>query len=215
MFATDRDLLALEPRLFHDIAWSAQKLVEAAGASINSAGDMLTLAGADFEALGVGAGFVVLAGLTPYEVIERLSATELRISRLRADVHHPLIPAAPGAGLGVLVSTFRPQIGIVHAQLLRALGIEPGAAAVPGVPAEPDITNPRALALTEALGALHLVFASAAALVTFDSPLWTKARLYRERFAAERQRVAALVDLNADGEPDAARRPNVIQFLRA
>lgn len=212
MFATDRDLLALEPRLFFDIAWTAQKLVEGAGASINSAGDTLTLAGADFEALGIEAGFVALAGQAPYEVLERLSPTNLRISRLRADTHHAPIPGAPASGVSLLISTFRPQIGIVHGQLLRALGIEPGAAESP---TESDITNPRALALAEALGALHLIFASAAALVSFDSPLWTKARLYRERYAAERQRVAALVDLNGDGAPDVTRRPNVIQFLRA
>jgi hypothetical protein len=212
MFATDRDLLALEPRLFFDIAWTAQKLVEGAGASINSAGDTLTLSGADFESLGVEAGFVAIVGQAPYEVIGRLSPTSLRISRLRADAHHPLIPGAAATGASLLISTFRPQIGIVHGQLLRALGIEPGAAETP---TESDITNPRALALAEALGALHLIFASAAALVSFDSPLWTKARLYRERYAAERQRVAALVDLNGDGAPDVTRRPNVIQFLRA
>lgn len=212
MFATDRDLLALEPRLFFDIAWTAQKLVDATGASINSAGDTLTLSGVDFESLGIEGGFVVVAGQAPYEVVERLAPTQLRISRLRAGTHYPLIPGAPAPDVSLVISTFRPQIGIVHGQLLRTLGIEPGSQESPK---ESDITNPRALALAEALGALHLVFASAAALVSFDSPLWAKARLYRERYAAERQRIAALVDLNGDGVPEVTRRPNVFQFLRA
>lgn len=215
MFAHDRDLLILEPRLFFDVAWSAQKLFEGSGASINSTGDTLTVTAGAFDALGVEAGFVVLVAKTPLEVIERLSPTSLRISRLRADMDAPLIPATPGSSLDVSIASFRPQIGIVHGQLLRALGIEPGAQGAAGIPSEADITNPRALALAESLGALHLIFAAAAALVGPDSPLWVKANLYRERFAAERRRVAATIDTNADGAGDVVRRINALQFIRA
>jgi hypothetical protein len=215
MFATDRDLLALEPRLFFDVSWTAQTLVNAAtGGTINAAGDTLTLTGGNFVNLGIDAGFVAIAGASPLEIISRTDATNLRISRLRAVESDAEIPAATGSNLKVLIHTFRPQIGIVHAQLMRMLGIEPGAAGEPGRPAESDITNPDALRLVETLGALHLIYSSAAALVGNDSPTWVKAQMYRERFQAERARLVAEVDLDGDGEPDTVRRANVFQFVR-
>lgn len=221
MFTTDRDLIILEPRLFFDISWTAQKLLDSAsGGSINSGGDTLTLAGAAFDALGIGAGFIALIGtnpVTPLEVVARLSATTLQVSRLRASESDALIPAASGSSLKVVIHTFRPQLGVIHSQLLRLVGIEPGSPSLSaggGTPGEADITNPRAFALAEALGALHLIFASAAALVGMDSPLWIKAQMYRDRFRAERSRLAAEIDLNGDGEPDTTRRANVLQLTR-
>lgn len=215
MFATDRDLLALEPRLFLDVSWTAQTLVNvSSGGVINSAGDTLTLTGGNFVNLGVATGHVAIAGSIPLEVVERIDATNLAVSRLRAAASDPVIPAAAGSSLKVVIHSFRQQIAIIHAQLMRALGIEPGAPSEPGRPAETDITNPGALRLAEALGALHLIYTSAAALVNHDSPAWVKAQMYRERFQNERTRIVAEIDLNADGEPDTVRRANVLQLVR-
>jgi len=214
VFASDRDLLILEPRLFHDIAWSAQRLIDVTNASINAAGTMLTIPGVDLAALAVAEGFVALVAGTPLEVLERTSATTLTVSRLRAAPAESPIPAAPGSNLKATIATFRPQVSLVHDQLLRTIGIEPGEPSAPGSPAETDITNPRSLILAESLGALHLVFAAAAALVGEDSPLWAKARMYRERFVLERRRLTVEIDLDSDGQPDAIRRPNAIQFAR-
>lgn len=212
MFATDRDLLVLEPRLFLDVSWTAQTLVNAAtGGTINGSGDTLTLSGGNFVNLGIDAGFVAVAGATPVEVRSRIDATNLRISRPRAADTDPDIPAAAGSNLKVVIHTFRPQIGIVHDQVMRLLGIEPGGVTQP---AETDITNPGALRLIESLGALHLIFASAAALVGYESPLWIKSQMYAERFRGERARLVAEIDLDGDGEPDTVRRPNVLQFVR-
>ncbi len=216
MFASDRDLLVLEPRLFHDVGWSAQTLVNSASAgSINAAGTTLTVTGVDFVALGVEAGFVALVAGSPFEVLARLSATQLSVSRPRAHPDDAPIPGVAGSGLAVLVQSFRPQVGIVHGQVLRALGLaqgdEPGDASRP---TEAQVTNPQDLALVEALGALHLVFASAAALVSDNSLQWVKAQMYRQRFAEERARVAAEIDLNNDGAPDAVRRMSVLQMVR-
>lgn len=216
MFSADRDLLILEPRLFFDVAWTAQTLVNsAAGGAINAAGDVLTLTGFDLEALGVGPGAVAIVGSTPIEVVERLSPNTIRVSLLRASRDAPVIPTAPGSNLKVFIHTFAPQIAIVHGQLMRLLGIEPGAASAPGRPAESDITNPDSLRHAESLGAMHLIMSAAAALVGHDSPLWTKATMYAQRFRAERARVVAEIDLDADGQPDTIRRPNVLQFTRA
>jgi hypothetical protein len=39
--------------------------------------------------------------------------------------------------------------------------------------------------------------------------------LYRQRFATERQRAAALIDTNGDGIADATRRLNVVNLVRS
>lgn len=218
-FATDRDLLALEPALFREVVWSSQKLAEAAGVTV--AGSTLTAPGADFVGAGVGEGHVALVNGVAHEVVARQSATALTVSRLREEPSGPPVPPAPASGATLVVATFAPQIRIVHEQVMRALGIEP--AGTPGAPAQPapwalteqSIVNPRALARAEAAGALHLILSGAAALVGDDSPLWAKAAAYRERFAAERRRACALVDLDGDGVADAVRRVSVSRLERA
>src|SRR3954470_14123560 len=70
MFASDRDLLAMEPNLFRDVGWVGQRLVSGTG---GVAGTTLTLTAqdVDFEDGGVGAGCVVLVDGAPYEVLAR------------------------------------------------------------------------------------------------------------------------------------------------
>lgn len=214
MFATDRDLLIFEPRLFFDVAWTAQLLVSATGGSIDSAGTTLTLPSATFDALGIDVGHVVLAGSAPLEVTARLSATTLSVSRLRASTSDLVLPASTGSNLKIEIMSFAPQQGVVHDQLLRSIGIEPEATQGPGIVTQSDITNPGAFVRAESFGALHLIFSSAAALVGESQPMWVKAQLYRNRFTTARRELVAQIDLDGDGQPDATRRPNVIQFIR-
>ncbi len=210
MFARDRDLLTLEPNLLRDVGWAGQRLVRGTG---GAAGTTLAMTEQDvaFDAAGVGAGNVVLVDGTAYEVIERTTSASLVISRLRAAESDPLLPASPASGVPVEVTTFRPQIALVHAQTLRMLGIDPESADEPG---EASVKSPWALRLLVSLGALHLVYAAASALAPVGSPLRERAEMYRERFAAERQRVAARIDTDGDGEPDAVRRLNVLLLER-
>lgn len=226
MFATDRDLIILEPRLYFDVLWTAQRLVESAsGGAINTAGDTLTITAGNLINLGIGKGMIAIVAGTPLEVIERIDATTLRISRLRAAESDAIIPAAQGSSLKVTIHTFRPQIGFVHDQLLRMVGIEPARSETPGGTLAPQpasdsltesaITNPRAFSLAEALGTLHMVYTSAAAVVGGDSPMWAKALMYRDRYSAERRRIVAEIDLNHDGVPEITRRASVFQFTRA
>ncbi len=212
-FATDRDLLVLEPGLFRDVGWSAQRVVESGGVSVS--GTTLTSAGSDFVGAGVTSGHVVLVNGAPLEVVARLSATQLTVSRLREESSGGAIAPGAMAGAALVVMTFRPQLATAHAQVLRSLGIEPGAAAGLGVVGEGSIVNGAALVRVEALGALHAILASASALVGEASPMWAKAQMYRERLREERQRVAALIDLNGDGVADATRRMNVMRLTRA
>lgn len=212
-FANDRDLLTLEPNLFRDVAWTAQRLIDAPGGSLS--GTTLSVPGADFAAAGVGAGGVVLVNLAPLEIVARLSATQIQVSRLRDDPADPPLPPGAAAGAGVQVWTFAPQIRIAHEQIMRAVGIEPTPTLGDvGALTPASVTNPRSVARVEALGALHLVFTAASALVGGESTLWQKAAMYRERFADDRRRLEVGIDLNGDGSPDAVRRVSTALFVR-
>lgn len=213
MFATDRDLLILEPNLVRDIGWVGQRLVKGVG---DIAGNTLTMTTQDvgFELAEVGPGNVVNVGGVVYEVIETIDNTRLTISRMRASTDGAVLPPSAVTGAQAEVMSFRPQLAMVHAQVLRMLGIDPDEAPEIGAVTEDSITNPASLALFEALGALHLVFTAAAALAGETSPAAFKARMYRDRFGAERGRVSARIDTDADGIPDATRRPSVVRLVR-
>lgn len=211
-FAADRDLLIIEPTLFRDVAWLGQRLLEGVA---DLAGSTMTLTTYDHDlaALDIRPGAVVLANDVPHEITEILGPTDATISRIRADRDDPLI--APGASppLTVEIHSFRPQLEMIHRQVLRMAGIEPSDA---GADVTTDnITNPAALRAVESHGALHLIYSAAAALGGDDSPLASRARLHRAIFGIERQRALVELDLDGDGLPDATRRLNAIQFVRA
>ncbi|RMH11874.1 MAG: hypothetical protein D6695_08120 [Planctomycetota bacterium] len=212
-FATDRDLLVLEPALFREVSWLGQRLVSGTG---SASGTALTMSSQDvlFDAAGVGAGHVVLVNQTAYEVIDRVSSTVLTISRLRESSQDVPIPVAGASGAEVVVATFGPQIAMVHRQVMRMLGIEPDAEPVQGEVSEASIINASVFARLEALGALHVVYAGSSSALGPDTPHAKKAEFYRMRFGDERQRAAAMIDLDGDGQPDAVRRLNIIQLMR-
>lgn len=212
MFATDRDLLVLEPSLVRDVGWAGQRPVKGAG---DVSGTTLTMTSQDvgFELAEVGAGHVVVIGGVVYEVVAPIDNTSLTISRMRASADGAALPPSPVTGATVEVMSFRPQLAVVHAQVLRMLGIDPDAPEQPV--SEASITNPGSLALFEALGALHLIFAAGAALAGEGSPAAFKAAMYRDRFGAERGRVAARIDTDGDGLANATRRPSIVQLFRS
>jgi hypothetical protein len=215
MFATDRDLLILEPNLFRDVGWIGQRLIRGIG-NISDGNIVLTNQDSTFEAAGVERGHVVLVG-TPgeavcYEVLERLSPTEVAASRLRAGLDLPAIPPPATGSTTIEVWTFQPQIAQAHAQAMRMIGIEPGdQGASPGAA---DITNVDAVREVETLGALYLVFAAAAGPEPGAYSSAARAEMYRQRYAAARQRTEVQIDLDGDGKPDATRRFNMVQFVR-
>lgn len=211
--ASDRDLLAFEPDLFRDAGWSGQRLVNG---TCTISGTTLTLTAQDvnFDDAGVTTGHVALVDGVPYEIIAVPTPTTATVSRPRASTADPVIAPSPVTGKPVTVVTLRPQIAITEHQMLRMLGIEPSAAPGPGMLSEASITNPGALNRVVCLGALHLVFAAAAALTPPESPHWVRAELYRGRFIRERQSAAALLDTDGDGIADATRRLNVMQLIR-
>lgn len=214
MFSKDRDLLAIEPAIFRDLAWAGQRLVRGVG-TIEDASLTLESQDVDFAMAGVGAGHVVVAGGTSYEVVERIGDTKVTLSRLRADEGGVVLPPTPASGIDAWVVTFVPQARIVHDQVLRMAGIEPlGAAPIAGRPGEGAITNGASLKRLELLGVAHMVYAAAGAASGPSSAAHQRAELYRALFRDERERAVVELDLDGDGKPDATRRLNVVQLAR-
>ena len=211
-FATDRDLLELEPGVFRDAAWTAQRVINGTG---SIAGTTLTrgAGGVTFADARIDAGSVVLIDSAPVEVVERTGALVVTVSRLRASVDDDPIPLADDATVKIEAYTFGAAIGGVHRRVLRMLGIEPDDTAEDAL-TEASIVNPTALTRLEALGALAAVYAAASAAGPVGTEMGERAEAYRRRFADERQRAAARIDLDGDGVADSTRRLNVIQFVR-
>lgn len=215
MFASDRDLLMYEPRLFLDTVWVGQRIVSATGVVVSG---VLVVSGAMFTSIGIEAGHVANYKDASYEVVQVLTDTQLGLSIPRASADDPVILAPDSASTTVRIHTFRHQLLIVHEQILRMIGIEPEIVPGPGEMAvtESSIVNPGALRRLEALGALHLIYAAAsvAGPLGEGSAYADKAAMYRERFAAERERVSVLIDADGDGKADAVRRPTVMHLVR-
>jgi len=208
--ATDRDLLMLEPGLFREVLFASQVLYEGEGGEVT--GEVLTCPAANFISAGILPGMVVLLDSVPREIVEVLSDTQLRLSILRAGENDEPIPPGDATDIKVTIATFLPQVGIVHRQLLRTLGIEP--AGSESAVNEEAILNPHALRLAECYGSMEMILAAAASLVVESSTLWTKARAYRQRYATERQGISVKLDTDGDGKAETVRRVNTVQLLR-
>jgi hypothetical protein len=216
MFARDRDLLALEPTLFRDIGWRAQERLS--GQADLSAGT-LTLTSFDihFAAAGVTRGHIVLAGggagaeAVPLEVLERLSDTQVTVSRLRGREDDEPVPPADAAAQPISVRTFAPQIALAHEELLRLAGVAPAGCAWP---CASDVMNSGDLRTAEALSALALVFSAAAGTPGHAAPVYAqRAERYR-RLAARAREQTAVQLAGADGRHIATRRFNIGQLHR-
>ncbi len=209
MFAKDRDLVVLEPGLMRDVAWSGQRVLYVNG---SMAGTTLTLGSGSFLDAGVDAGHVVVFNNVAHEVVSVESASVATVSLMRASTASSPVAGAQSGPTGVVeVWSFVPQIGLVHRQVLAMLGIDPDGG---GDLDEGAVTNPRALAKLEALGALHLIYAAAGAPGRGGAKFEQRAEMYRQRFSSERERVVAMIDLDGDGIADTARRANVFVLTR-
>jgi len=213
MFATDRDLLVLEPGLLGHVAWVGQRLVFGIG---SVTGTTLTMGSQDngLLAQGVGAGSIVSIGGVGYEVVAVTSESVAAVSRLRGSADGPAVALADLTGVEVAVCTFGPQIADAHRRVVRMLGLEPSGEAAAEELDETAVVNPSALARLEALGALHVVYAGASAGQGPGSPAAVRAAMYLERFGTERGAVVAKLDTDGDGVADAARRPGLSQLVR-
>ncbi|GJQ28612.1 MAG: hypothetical protein HBSAPP03_04960 [Phycisphaerae bacterium] len=211
MFAADRDLLIYEPHLFRDLAWAGQTLASGEATLVGSTMEIST--DPSLEERGIGPGHVVMIDQIAYEILERIGSSEVIASLLRVATGDPVIPPPKMTARPAYISTFAPQIALAHRHVLRLLGIDPDDPAAGGATAS-QVTNPRDLMRLEALGALHLIYAAAAAAHGDEGPFAQRAAMYQRRFADERGRAMALLDLDHDGVADAVRRPAVAYLTR-
>jgi hypothetical protein len=201
-FATDRNLLVLEPGLFREVAWTGQALVSLTDGVLT--GTTLTSATGGFQTSNVAAEHVVLVNTVALEVIARISDIELTVSRLRDQKTDPAQPTVlDGSSLTVKIWTFSPQIQHIHEMLLRSVEIDPTSTTTPSAS---QIRNPDSLAPVEALGAMHLILSAIGAASGPGSTLWDRIEMYRRRFAAAREGTTVELDTTGDGTTD-TRRP--------
>ncbi|MEM9883131.1 MAG: hypothetical protein AAF800_09470 [Planctomycetota bacterium] len=210
-FSTDRDLLALEPTLFHDVAWVGQQRLHHDDAYL--ADTTLTCASADFAAAGVEAGSVVLVNRTAMEVVARQDAMTLTVSLLRARLSDTPLPATDGGPYPVTARSFAPQAELVHDGLLRLLGIDPDDDG-PDALSEDAVVSLSVMARLEALGTLERVYSGAVALTGDGERLIYKAGEYRRRFRHATAQASVLLDTDGDGHADERRRLGVMRFHR-
>ncbi len=203
---TDRDLAVIEPLMFVDAVSAATLLETVLDGSV--LGNNVTSPTADFAAVNIGAGSVVVVGTTALEVMDRLSATTLTVSRLRADVNDPILPPDGGNGLKVTVYTFARLIRQVEDDLLRRLGLDPQ------VIGGPQLVNFPAVARLAGLRTVAAAYATVASISTLNDSLAARATLYADRAATVLRGLEALVDIDGDGVEDALRRPSLINFNR-
>ncbi len=205
MFAKDRDLWVLEPGLHKDVAWDGQRLLSVTG-SLN--GTALTIDSGSFVESGIESGHVVIFDGVVLEVVSVESGTEATVSLMRGDLSSNAIPGVSATGRNVEVYGYGPQLGIVHRQVMVMLGIDPDS------DDDSVVTNAGGLVRLEALGALHLIYTSAGAPGRARDQFDSRARMYRSRFASERERVVAMIDLDGDGIAETTRRPNAFVLDR-
>jgi len=208
MFAKDRDLVVHEPGLHRDIAWMGQRLISGIGSLVGTA---LTINSGSFTDVGIESGHVVIFDDVVLEVVSVESDVEATVSMLRADTSSNAIPGIDASNRKVEVFGYGPQIGIVHRQILGMIGIDvddPDGLSVDAV------TNPNGLVRLEAIGALHLIYSGAGATGRNGQKFDQRAKMYRERFASERERVVAMIDLDGDGIAEVTRRPNAFVLDR-
>ena len=209
-FSTDRDLLAIEPAVFEDVPFAAQRRINVTDGAVN--GTTLTSVSADFVSAQVDAGAVALVGGVAHEVLARTDANTLTISLPRTHTTDPGVPGGDGAGLDVVVQTFSPQAELVHDGLLRLIGIDPD-------DPDPGLTESAVLSLSlmarlEALGTLEVVYSGAASLAGDNDTLLMKAGEYRRRFRQACAGATLSLDTDGDGLVDQRFSLGTIRFTR-
>jgi hypothetical protein len=214
-FSNDVDILRYEPVLFGELHLPGQVLASGIGATLS--GTLLTAAGADFFAAGIGAGGVVqlksadgcLDGA--YEIVSANSPTQLTISVIRSDPADPAIAPPATDDISYRVSTFGPQAQEAAFQLTEHFGIRPGHP-TSDIAAE-DLVDTEGLRRASAF----LVIANVYAMWTSRTAgecLWQKSLFYKQLFEKARQRCRLSADLGSDGVADIARVGGAIRLVR-
>lgn len=207
-FSTDRDLLVLEPSIFHDMPFIAQQRIRATDAAIT--GVTLSSASSNFTTAQIGAGSVVLVANQAFEVLARIDDHTLTISMPRNAAADGAIPSTiTGTNQALVARTFAPQAALVADTLLRMIGLDPDD------PRRHDtIVSVGTMSMLEALGTLERIYSAATAVNQTDVSIRFKAADYRKRFGAACRSARVLIDTDHDGLGDVTRQPGVANLTR-
>lgn len=191
MDALDRDLLVLESRLFREVGFASQKLVQQSG---TLSGTTLTLPGANLATRGVQAGMVALLSsgdeVTTCEIVSVTGATTCAVSAVRGDrAGSAIAPVIAPGSVGVVVFTFTPQLVMAREEIARLASLEEGEAIVPDGRGR----------LLQCVLALRDVYQVAAAGGLAEGGLREKQRWYEQRARTETMRCVLGVE-QAGGE---------------
>ena len=178
MFARDRDLLVLEPGLMRDVAWNGQRVLNTTGV-LN--GDSLALTSGSWIDAGIGPGFVVaIDGGTAHEIVSVQDATFATVSLSEGGESDPVVASGSTGVPSVEVHTFSRRSGWCTGRCSRCSGsirtIRKGRGGA-------RCSIPGRWSGLEALGALHLIYASAAAPGRGGEAYAERAERYKRRSA--------------------------------
>ncbi len=207
MFAKDRDLYVLEPGLHKDVGWLGQKRISTIGSIV---GTTLTINTGSFVEAQIESGAAVIFDGIVVELVNVIGDQEAQVSMMRGDTSSAPIPGVEANTRRVAVFDYSAQRSIVHRQVLAMIGFDVDDEDFD----ESIITNPVTLVRLEALGVLHMIYLSAGAPGRSTEKFDQRAKMYRERFLRERERVVAMIDLDGDGIAEVTRRPNVVVLER-
>ncbi|MEM1166367.1 MAG: hypothetical protein AAGI30_08775 [Planctomycetota bacterium] len=212
LFSTDVDLVRHEPSLHAEVGFASQRLWGPAPAVLLESGTIIQGLG-ELE-FNDWVGSVLLVDGVPFEVTGHNTGF-VQVSRIRQLGDPILIGSERPVSVPITAELqwFGPQRDLAYRQILAMLGL-----CAQGAPGDgPDasvIVNRESLRLLETYGALHLIYAAGASAASEESALWSKAQLYRVRYARERERVAVELDLDGDGMAEVIRRPSVVHLVR-
>jgi hypothetical protein len=202
-FSNDADILKYEPILFGELYLPWQVLAAGTGASLS--GTTLTASGADFIATQIQAGGVVYLQSADgsldgaYEIVSVDSATQLKISVVRADSTDTAVPPPAATNISYRISTLGPQTAEVGFQLTEYFGIKPGNPA--SEIDSDDILDTSVLRLSSVFAVISSVYAMLAGK-TKDQNYWNKSLYYQKLFAKARGRCRLSIDIGVDGLAD-------------
>ena len=207
---TDRDLLLIEPTAFTAAAAAATNIITVADAAVS--GTTLSSATSDFAAAGVDAAHVAVFDGDALEIVSRLSATQLDISRPRASIDDEKIAPPAGSNKTLKINSFARLIDRTQKELLWSLGMH---ADDPVQPLNADnIINSLALKQAIALRVLAQAFAAASAIDLDSDSLLARSLLYGARGLAAVASLYVHVDLDGDGTADEKRYLNAATLRR-
>ncbi len=214
-FSSDTDILKYEPMLFGDLDFVGQAAARGNSASISNS--TLNAADADFISAQIVEGMVVYLRSEngeiegAFEIASVDSATQLKISVLRADSQSDVITVPNAENVSYKICTYKAQGREILLQLSQHFGLRPGVA--DGQYSVDDILDASVLKQVSVYGILSIVYAALAGRAD-DNNYWKKSNYYRQLYEKAIQRCKVSIDLGDDGAADAVRSGGSIRLLR-